>query len=160
TELFEAYQLTLREQVHCCSLLSLSIRTTPSNNKLFPLFLCLLIVLKVKEPEVYKRFISGELTPNQLIEKIKQTDRLNGIFESSYGAVLEAYIAACRKYDYTGEDITAPYVRIRDSLDSQDTEKHYANRVLQILEQFEWSGGFGSLDYLVKKIEVASRFNA
>ncbi|ELJ8516677.1 TPA: hypothetical protein RUZ56_003497 [Vibrio cholerae] len=160
TELFEAYQLTLREQVHCCSLLSLSIRTTPSNNKLFPLFLCLLIVLKVKEPEVYKRFISGELTPNQLIEKIKQTDRLNGIFESNYGAVLEAYIAACRKYDYAGEDITAPYVRIRDSLDSQDTEKHYANRVLQILEQFEWSGGFGSLDYLVKKIEVASRFNA
>jgi hypothetical protein len=59
TELFELYKLTLREQEHCCSLLSLSIKTTPKENSLFPLFLCFLIVLKVKEPEIYKKIKKG-----------------------------------------------------------------------------------------------------
>lgn len=34
TELFELYELTLRQQEHCCSLLSLAIRATPPNHLL------------------------------------------------------------------------------------------------------------------------------
>jgi hypothetical protein len=54
SEFFEIYNLTLREQEHCCSLLSLAIRTTTNDHLLHPLFLCYLIVLKVKEPDLYK----------------------------------------------------------------------------------------------------------
>lgn len=160
TELFEIYQLTLREQIHCCSLLSLSIRTTPSDHKLYPLFLCLLIVLKVKDPETYKKFIFGELSPIQLIDKIKNDDSSGLIFDNNYGAVLEAYIVASRTNQYAGEELTTPYVTIRDSENSEDSQKYRANRILKILSQFEWDGGIGVLGYLVKKIEVASRFSA
>ncbi|HCZ9546601.1 TPA: hypothetical protein O4H68_000048 [Vibrio alginolyticus] len=160
TELFDVYQLTLREQTHCCSLLSLSIRTTPSDHNLYPLFLCLLIVLKVKQPEIYKQFIYSSLSPTQLIEHIKATDKNGLIFESNYGIALEAYIVASRSSDFFGGEISADYVAIRDSANSKDTDKHRANRILRILESFDMNGGIGSLDYLVKKIEVASRFHA
>ncbi|EIJ2221329.1 hypothetical protein LIA60_003501 [Vibrio cholerae] len=159
TELFDVFQLTLREQMHCCSLLSLSIRTTPSDYKLFPLFLCLLIVLKVKKTEVYKKFIHGEISPCQLIEIIRENDSSGGVFESNYGAVLEAYIIVCRTNHYVDKDVTAPYVMVRDSQESTENERQRASRILQIIERFELDGGIGILDYLVKKIEIASRFN-
>ena len=158
-ELFDAYQLTLREQTHCCSLLSLSIRTTPSNHKLFPLFLCLLIVLKVKQPEKYKQFVSGTLSPIQLIEHIKMADKKGTLFESNYGMALEAYIIASKSNHFVDDEIKVPYIKIRDSDSSSETEKHRASRILNILESFDWHGGIGSLGYLVKKIEIASRFS-
>jgi len=70
-ELFDLFQLTLREQEHCCSLLSLAIRTTPHDYKLFPLFLCFLIVLKVKQPEYYKSLLSEEIQPKELLEILR-----------------------------------------------------------------------------------------
>ncbi|EHD0129399.1 hypothetical protein JZN57_002262 [Vibrio alginolyticus] len=160
TELFDVYQLTLREQTHCCSLLSLSIRTTPSNYKLFPLFLCLLIVLKVKQPDMYKQFIHGSLSPTQIIEHINKTDKGGLIFDSNYGMVLEAYIASSLTGYSSDERITAPYIAIRDSDSSLDNEKYRANHILEILESYEFRGSSGTLDYLVNKIEIASRFNA
>lgn len=160
TDLFDVYKLTLREQTHCCSLLSLSIRTTPSNYKLFPLFLCLLIVLKVKQPEIYKQLIQGSFSPTQLIEHIKKTDKKGLIFESNYGVVLESYIVASHSNDFVDENFKAPYVAIRESQSSTDLEKRRATRILGILDQLAWEDGIGTLDYLVKKIEIASRFNA
>ncbi|MBE3798480.1 hypothetical protein HJ183_23570 [Vibrio parahaemolyticus] len=81
TELFEVFDLTLREQEHCCSLLSLSIRTTPENYKLFPVFLCLLIVLKVKEPEVYKKFIFNEITPEYFLNWLEDKDSKQSLLQ-------------------------------------------------------------------------------
>lgn len=159
TELFDIYQLTLREQTHCCSLLSLSIRTTPSNYKLFPLFLGLLIVLKVKQPEVYKRFISGSLSPIQLVEHVKAADEKGTLFESNYGMALEAYIIASNSNHFVSEEIKAPYIKIRDTESSLETEKRRATRILNILDVFDRDGGIGSLGYLVNKIEIASRFS-
>lgn len=159
TELFDGFQITLREQAHCCSLLSLSIRTTPSNYKLFPLFLCLLIVLKVKQPETYKQFVHGSLSPTQLIEHIRKTDKNGLIFDSNYGLALEAYIASSRSNYAADDSVTAPYIAIRDSESSSETEKYRTKRILEILASYEFGGGSGALDYLVNKIEIASRFS-
>lgn len=160
TDLFDVYQLTLREQTHCCSLLSLSIRTTPSNHKLFTLFLGLLIVLKVKLPDIYKSFISNSLSPIQLIEYIKATDKKETLFKSNYGMVLEAFIIASKSTHFVSEEIKKPYIKILDTESSLEEEKYRAKRILNILDIFENDGGIGSLGYLVKKIEISSRFNS
>ncbi|OAR47380.1 KAP family P-loop NTPase fold protein [Vibrio parahaemolyticus] len=160
TELFEVFDLTLREQEHCCSLLSLSIRTTPENYKLFPVFLCLLIVLKVKEPEVYKKFIFNEITPEYFLNWLEDKDSKQSLLQKNYGALLEAYIVASHSDSYVGSEITGKYVLLSESENSTELQKRRASRVLSILSQFEWEGGNGALPYLVKKIEVASRFGA
>jgi hypothetical protein len=160
TELFELYKLTLREQEHCCSLLSLSIRTTPSDYKLFPLFLCFLIVLKIKEPEVYKGFITEEIEPLSLLNHLKIDAGGHELLNTNYGIALEAYIISSKTYRYETNGNLARYKEIIGSPSAEDFEKQRANRIIELIEHFEWHGGGNSLGYLIKKIEVASRFKS
>lgn len=160
TELFELYKLTLREQEHCCSLLSLSIRTTPSNYQLYTPFLCFLIVLKIKEPEVYKRFITEEISPFDLLNHLKIDAGGYELLDSHIGTVLEAYIISSKSYRYAGSENLAKYKEITESPVAEESEKQRAYKILKLMEHFEWHGGAGSLGYLVKKIEIASRFRS
>lgn len=160
SELFELYGLTLREQEHCCSLLSLSIRTTPENHKLSPLFLCFLIVLKVKDPELYIRLITDEMTPFELLERFKIVSGAVELLSNNYGIALEAYIATCKAHSHNYEEISTKYEEIVNSASANDEDKNRAQRILKIIQDFDWNGGIGSLGYLLNKIEIASRFDA
>ncbi len=159
SELFEIFKLTLREQEHCCSLLGLSIRTTPEGHKLFPLFLCFLIVIKIKSPDIYKKIISDELNPSQVLEYLSGQGG-GKLLESNYGMALEAYVISSKSDRYGAEKIIPDYEAIINSEQSSDEEKHRANRIIKLLNDFEWNGGLDSLGYLVNKLEVASRFKS
>ncbi len=160
-ELFDLYRLTLREQEHCCSLLSLAIRTTPHDYKLFPLFLCFLIVFKVKDPESYKSLLSEELQPKELLKKIQNIPGGQDLLNNNYGIALEAHIVTSMPYHHNGYDeIATEYREVTESESAQEEQKMRASRILSIIKDFDWNGGIGALGYLVKKIEVASRFEA
>lgn len=160
TNLFELYRLTLREQEHCCSILSLSIRTTPNNYPLHPLFLCFLIVLKIKDPDVYKKFITEEISPFELLDYLKNNVDAQKLLDSHYGKVLEAYIVSCKAYTNENyRDLETYKVSVEATAKSSsagEVEKERANRILEILNSFSWDNNV--LDYLVKKLEIASRF--
>lgn len=158
SELFERYDLTLREQEHCCSLLSLSIRTTPENHRLYPLFLCFLIVLKVKLPDFYKELISGKITGFELLEKIKNDPRIEDLLMTNYGVALEAYIVTSTFDDCNYNEVLTKYHGIERSNSASDEEKQRAQRVLKCITGFDMSGGIGILGGLLKKIEISSRF--
>lgn len=159
-ELFDLYRLTLREQEHCCSLLSLAIRTTPHNYKLFPLFLCFLIVLKVKDPESYKSLLNEEIQPKECLEKIKNKPGGESLLKGNYGSTLEAYIVTSKSYQHGHDEITAEYNRVAKSESADEGKRSRASQIVAIINDFDWNGGIGVLGYLVKKIEVASRFKA
>jgi hypothetical protein len=158
SELFELYRLTLREQVHCCSLLGLSIRTTPENYKLFPLFLCFLIVLKVKIPEFYKEFITDNISQFELLEKFKKVPGATDLLLTNYGAALEAYIVTCKSRYYDKNEVFKKHQEIINSSTATEEEKYRSQMVLDIIKDINWNGGGGSLSYLLKKIEISSRF--
>lgn len=159
-ELFDLYKLTLREQEHCCSLLSLAIRTTPHNHKLFPLFLCFLIVLKVKDPDSYKQLLSEEMQPKELLQLLKRVPGGDDLLKSNYGTALEAYIVTSKSYRRGHDEEIVEYRKVVESESADEEQKMRANRILSIINDFDWNGGIGALGYLVKKIEVASRFEA
>jgi len=159
-ELFDLYKLTLREQEHCCSLLSLAIRTTPHNYKLFPLFLCYLIVLKVKDPDSYKQLLSEEMQPRELLELLKSVPGGEGLLNNNYGIALEAYIVTCKSYRHGHDEVTAEYSKIAELETADEVQKVRASRILSIINDFDWNGEIAVLGYLIKKIEVASRFEA
>jgi hypothetical protein len=160
SEFFEIYNLTLREQEHCCSLLSLAIRTTPSDYSLFPLFLCYLIVLKVKEPELYKSFVNEEMTPTGLFEHLSAKDGAEELLSNNYGAVLETYIMTCKSNRHGTDDVTAKYNAVIESTTASEEQKVRSKRILDLINKFDWDGGVGILGYLVNKIEIASRFSS
>lgn len=160
SELFELYKLTLREQEHCCSILSISIRTTPHNDKLFPIFLCFLIVLKVKDVDLYGGLVTEELSPAELLSRFKAKPGVKEILATNYGAALEAYIVICKSHRYSHDDIDNQYQEISESETAREEDKRRANSILKIINDFDRNGGVGALGYLLKKIEVASRFEA
>lgn len=159
-ELFSLYKLTLREQEHCCSLLSLAIRTTPHDYKLFPLFLCFLIVLKVKDPESYNSLISDGMQPKELVGKIKKIPGGEHLLKDNYGIALEAYIVTCKSYRHGHDDVSAEYRKVAESESADEEQKMRASRIVSIINDFDWNGGIGALGYLVKKIEIVSRFES
>lgn len=157
-ELFDLFKLTLREQEHCCSLLSLAIRTTPHDHKLFPLFLCFLIVLKVKEPEYYKSLLSEEVQPKELLEILRNIPGGQDLLNNNYGIALEAYIVTSKSYRHGHDEVLAEYRKVIESETADEEQRARADRILAIIKDFDWNGGIGILGYLVNKIEVASRF--
>lgn len=160
SEFFEIYSLSLREQEHCCSLLSLAIRTTPSNYSLYPLFLCYLIVLKVKEPDLYKSFVNEDMTPTALFEHLSAKDGSEELISNNYGAVLETYIMTCKSHRHGTDDVTAKYNAVIESTTASEAQKIRSKRILELINKFDWDGGVGILGCLVNKIEIASRFSS
>jgi hypothetical protein len=159
SELFKIYNLSLREQEHCCSLLSLAIRTTPIDHRLYPIFLSYLIVLKVKEPSTYKSFIASDMTESELINHLSSKPGGEEFLTSNYGPVLEAHIAGCRSRRRRHESADAQYAAIANDENQSELKRERAAKIIKILEQFDWDGGLGVLDDLVGKIEIASRFD-
>jgi len=160
SEFFEIYNLTLREQEHCCSLLSLAIRTTPKDYALYPLFLCYLIVLKVKEPDLYKSFVNEEMTPAALFKHLSSKRGAEELIANNYGAVLETYIMTCKSHRHGTNDVVEKYNEVVNSTTASDEQKARAKRILELINKFDWDGGVGILGYLVNKIEIASRFSS
>ncbi|MCQ8880273.1 KAP family NTPase [Pseudoalteromonas shioyasakiensis] len=160
SEFFEIYNLTLREQEHCCSLLSLAIRTTPKDYALYPLFLCYLIVLKVKEPDLYKSFVNEEMTPAALFDHLSSKRGAEELIANNYGAVLETYIMTCKSHRHGTNDVVEKYNEVVNSTTASDEQKARAKRILELINKFDWDGGVGILGYLVNKIEIASRFSS
>lgn len=158
-ELFELYSLTLREQEHCCSLLDLSIRTTPNNYKLHPLFLCFLIVLKIKDPGTYKKLINGELIPEQIFEYLTALPGGKNLLDTNYGTALEAYVISSKPSRGVNNDFSIKYKDIKNSDKSTEQEKQRASRILETLDGLGWDD-WDTLGYLVNKIEISSRFRS
>lgn len=156
TDLFELYRLTLREQEHCCSLLSLAIRTTPDNYKLHPLLLCFLIVLKVKEPDMYKSFINEDISSYELLNYLINKEGAEKLLDSHYGKLLEAYIVSCKPYTRESDQNKSKYDETINSSSSTDSEKERATKILSFLYDSNWDHHV--LSSLVSKIEIASRF--
>lgn len=159
SDLFNIFNLSLREQEHCCSLLSLAIRTTPINHRLYPIFLSYLIILKVKEPSTYKSFISSEITGNELLTQLSSKPGGGEFLASNYGPVLEAHIASCRSRRRRHEAANEKYAAIANDEKKDEQQRERAAKIVKILEQFDWDGGIGILDEMVGKIEIASRFD-
>jgi hypothetical protein len=91
-ELSDIFGLRLREQEHCCSLLSISIRTVWENEYLYPLLLSFLFVVKVKEPDIYKDIISGKLAGLEVINYLSGKKGAAELLSTNYGKALEIYI--------------------------------------------------------------------
>ena len=159
-ELFSIYKLTLREQVHCCSLLSLAIKTTSKNSKLFPIFLCFLIVLKVKKPDLYNSFFSVDLMPDSLLNQIEKLPGGRDFLKNSYGTVLEAYIVTCKDEPHEHKEVEERYKTLINLSSASDSEKRRAHQILKYIDDFNFNAGVGVLNYLTKKIDIASRFKS
>jgi len=146
-DLFEVYQLTLREQKSACSLLSLAIRTTKNKTELHPIFLCYLIILKVKRANIYSDFISGKMLPTELLLAFRKDVQGTNI-SAGFCFALEAHIFCARVNSYA------------ELLDEarrffSDSE---LDRMFLEFQRLQRENAIGVLGGLANKLEIISRF--
>jgi hypothetical protein len=95
-----------------------------------------------------------------VIEKISGlpggTEFLDG---NNYGAVLEGYLFACRSGRRDKNELVEFYQAVVDNPKSSEKVKERASYILKVFgSSWEMEGAFGSLEYLLKKLEVSSQF--
>lgn len=151
TELFELYELTLRQQEHCCSLLSLAIRATPSNHLLYPIFLCFLIVLKIKEPDKYDNLTNRIRTASEILVDVKSKKGSEKLFTSTYGEALEAFIISCQSSQYEITELGNDYIKNNRDKNNRKDQIGYI-----LLNLYGWS--VDAFYNLVNKLEIAEQF--
>lgn len=162
--LFHVYDLTLREQEHCCSILSIAIKMTPHSVRLFPLPLCFLIVLKIKEPDLYKNFINGKASHHDLMNNVRGKDFENTLAKSHELLLLEAYLATCR-CNRNFDSIVAGYraqAKEFEQHKNEETKKVNVDRidwVIRTIQRMEYRDEESvSLQTLLKKLELFTNF--
>lgn len=108
-DLFSILGLSLREQEHCLSQLSIAIRTTPEGYKLYSLLLGTLIVLKIKNSDLYKKFITKRTDYRAILKYIDSSEGGKDFIDSNDGAALEAFLVLCTEGWHNAEKVIKPY---------------------------------------------------
>lgn len=155
--LFSSLSLTLREREHCCSILANCIRTTKPEENLVPTFLCSLIVLKIKNNDLYCDFIGKKISSHEMLSRFKVLPGMAGFFASDDGEYLEACIVCVGANRLDRKALIARYDEIFVSDKFAQDERNRANRISSMIDGIR---GFGNEKFLslVNKIELASRF--
>jgi len=151
SELFEALSFSLREQERTFTVLSLAIRFTSDKSRLHPLLLGTLILLKIKNHTLYRGFVSGDKSAQDVLGYIESSHKGAEFLKSNYGTALEAYLVGCRSNRFDHGEIALPYKNVAESPESSATDKARANQIMRILNTVD-----NILDSLVIKIDLAS----
>ena len=146
-DLFEVYHLSLREQKSACSLLSLAIRTTKTKTELHPIFLCYLIILKVKRANIYTDVISGKMLPIELLLAFRKDVQGTNI-SAGFCFALEAHIFCSR---------TASYAELLEEARRFFSESELDRMFLEF-QRLQRENAIGVLGVLANKLEIISRF--
>ena len=100
------------------------------------------------------------MQPKELLEVLRNTPGGQALLNNNYGIALEAYIVTSKSHRHGHDEVTAEYRTVLESDAADEGQRERANRILAIINDFDWNGGIGILGYLVSKIEVASRFES
>ena len=155
-QLFEILSCSLREQEQCFSQLSLAIRTTPENQQLYPVLLGSLIVLKAKNPELYRGFVTGESAPEDVLEYLRKKPGGDAFVDSWEGVSLEAYLVTCRSHRGSYGDIASPYRKVAEDLGAPEQDRKRATQIIEQIKAGDWNHNIQK--YVVNKIDIVTQF--
>jgi hypothetical protein len=88
------FDLPLRARERCLTRLAVAITQTPKDHYLDPIVLSLLLVLRIKEPDLYAGLIGGAIAPRDLMETLRLRPAARELMASNVSTVLEAYLIA------------------------------------------------------------------
>jgi hypothetical protein len=164
-------KLTLREIEYGIRLFVLASKNTQEDYKLYPLLLSVLIVLKLKNENLYKKYTTNQCLVSEVLDFICD-DIPHNIFSDHSCSVLEAYVYSTDHSNYgenivkeqlilqvEGKSLTKPrYLSKRTKKLDIDSTNQILNFYKHITDSFDMRMSRKTLNYLTEKIELASSF--
>jgi len=158
-DLSKMFNLSLREQEQCFSLLTIVLQTTPSNFQLFSHLLIFLLVLKMAEPIHYRNYINNVSTVKDVIDFISTLEGDKALLEDHNGKVLEAYLITGRNNNL---EISNYYEKYKNSLNDESSDnyiKKRANTIIGVIDELNFSNNTFLVERISRKIDILDRFN-
>jgi hypothetical protein len=159
TKLADMFNFSLRQQEHCFAQFSIALHTTPDNHRIYPIFLAFLIALKTADRDMYNQFMSETLSPEQVIEFIKEQPGGKEFLKDPYGEGIEIRTITAFFDDDKFRQLIRKYESELEKEDIIDELYAKATRMKEVLQAYNRKRDFYVGKYLMKKIEILERFS-
>jgi len=155
TLLAATFDISLRDRERCLTRLAVALTQTSEDHYLDPIVLSLLIVLRLKNYELYRDLMAGVTAPRELMETLRTLPNSRAFFESRVAKVLEAYLIV-------GDVISERSQELLDNLSEQSKlENNEGQRARTLLEMTRAIGGTWGRSFSIKdvanKVDLAGR---
>lgn len=157
SELFPSLGFSFREQERAFALLSLAVRATKESQYLRPFLLGCLIILKIKKSTIYKEFVAGRSSAEQVMAYISSSGEEGLAFaNSTYGAVMEGELMHIQTPIHKRDDL---YKIFAAKLDDEDLSQDARSRIgiiYQVLSDARMRARGISISTIASKIDLIS----
>lgn len=157
TLLASMFELPLRTRERCLTRLAVALTQTPKNHYLDPIVLSLLLVLRLKEPDLYAGLIAGSIAPRDLMEMLGRRPTARELMASRVSIVLEAYLIAGDVVRERCEEV----LKVLEELAGAEPDTPDGRRAKALLDmQRHVSGDWGrsfSIEQVAAKVDLAAK---
>jgi len=159
SKLSTLFGFSLRIQEQCFSLLSIVLSTIPPEKQTVPSFLGLLIALRESNKELYKNYINGIKTGDEVMEYIRKLPEGERFMKEKDGMKIEACLATNWESEYNHSKSSRKYINKINDENTPDEEKRRATYILKYMGTLSTHDGYyNCMQYLSKKIEISENF--
>lgn len=154
--LFSALDFSFRERERAFSLLSLAIRATPQNHYLHPLMLGCLIILKIKNSELYKGFIAGRSTADAVMNYFSKQPEGSEFSQSNYGYVLEAELIGAQTPLHEQDDLYSKFLQQSQDESLTPDARHRAEIISHVAREKRFNRLYSNVRSVASKIDLVA----
>lgn len=157
-QMVTSFGCTLRELEKCYSKIAYTFKITKRQDKLYPLQLSFLILLKIKEYALFKRFKDGKITVDKLFSSLAdKSESLNQFVNSGNGIRVWALLCIAKNDG----------VKVNEKLDSlrklanegeRENKELIERRIDELENDRNIMMGYNILDRIMEKIEMVDNF--
>ena len=151
-------ELNLRAREQCFTRIRVAMQTTANDQHLFPLLLVPLTVLRIKDPDLYRRYAFGGGAANEVINSFRECPGGVEFLETRLGTVIEAYLIAAKLNHYEVSDDFVLHQNIAQESGSDAQRKERSEAIVSSINQMINRDRKPSVNFVVKKIELAAQF--
>lgn len=157
--LSDLFGLSLRAREQCFTRIRIAMMTTPNNHYFHPRLLTTLVVLKVGSPEAYKKYVLEEGTSGEVTEYLRSLKGGGEFINSRLGSVIEAHLIVAKTRGRLEESAEIKhYNEIIKNPTTSSEDKKRADLIIRIVTDTSFYDKAPSLEYVVKKIDLATQF--
>lgn len=157
--LADVFQLSLRARERCVTLLAVVMHQTQENQYLDAILVSYLIVLRAKQPEIFRALYEGSLSVDDAMDAVKRLQGGDKLVADRPGMLIESYLLAG---DPNTDRVNAHYKKLEDFSTSNESEPNARSRAQEMLKFRSRivTGHRHSFDYRTSaaKIDVAASF--
>lgn len=157
TALADIFGLSLRARERCITRIAVVMDYTPNDHHLDPVLVAFLVVLRLKNMELFSMLCSGTASPEEAMEFLATRPAGAKFVQDGYGVLIEAYLLASDSNEARKSARYRALEAMAEDANANPAEKSRAGKVIRM--HADVGGGFGGdfpLKQVAEKIDLAA----